>query len=209
MEKQNFISVDGQTVRNSYGEFFSIGEVVGHEGAEDTATIVSFEPKKEENEITVYTDKGHAHIDFLIKLNKKKDIKLPREITLEELASAPCYQHSALTIGKLKELIAKYNLPDNGKVLIERVEDRYYEQNNWGVVFKEGYWFYAVVERNKEMKEEIERRTRGEESEYPDLENPQDCIMELSKELMDQYHPAYYACKSKDDDTNLYIDLHY
>lgn len=69
-KKQNFISVDGKTVINSYGEFFTIGELVEHD--DDTvgkATIISFEPKIEENEITVITDKGYAHIDFLVKIN--------------------------------------------------------------------------------------------------------------------------------------------
>ncbi len=65
--KQNFISVDGKTVRNSYGDFFTIGEVVGHDGAEDNATIISFEPNIERNEIKVHTDKGYAHIDFILK----------------------------------------------------------------------------------------------------------------------------------------------
>jgi len=66
--KQNFISVDGKTVISSYGEYFTVGELVGHEGAEDNATITSFQPVVEENEIKVFTDKGHAHIDFLVKL---------------------------------------------------------------------------------------------------------------------------------------------
>ena len=65
---QNFISVDKKTARNSYGEFFSVGETVGHEGADNTATILSFEAEAEMNEVKVITDKGHAHIDFLVKL---------------------------------------------------------------------------------------------------------------------------------------------
>jgi len=32
--KQNFISVDGKTVMNSYGEFFTVGETVKHEDEE-------------------------------------------------------------------------------------------------------------------------------------------------------------------------------
>lgn len=65
---QNFISVDKKTARNSYGEFFSVGETVGHDGADDTATILSFEAEVEMNEVKVMTTKGHAHIDFLKKL---------------------------------------------------------------------------------------------------------------------------------------------
>lgn len=68
---QNFISVDKKTVRNSYGEYFTVGELIGHEGADDTAIIISFKPIEEENEITVITDKGYAHIDFLIKIKNE------------------------------------------------------------------------------------------------------------------------------------------
>lgn len=68
--RQNFISVDGKMVINSYGDYFKVGEVVGHEGAEerDSATIEGFELDVESNEIKVTTDKGYGHIDFLIKL---------------------------------------------------------------------------------------------------------------------------------------------
>ena len=71
-ENQNFISCDKKTVRNSYGDFFTVGEVVGHQGAKDTATILSFTPDIESNEITAITDKGTAHLDFLIKKEPEK-----------------------------------------------------------------------------------------------------------------------------------------
>lgn len=71
MEKlQNFISVDFKTVRNSYGDFFTIGETVGHDGAANNATIISFNTNIERNEIVVITDKGYAYLDFILKLNK-------------------------------------------------------------------------------------------------------------------------------------------
>ena len=67
--KQNFISVDGKTVMNSYGEFFTVGELVLHEDeTAGPATITSFETKIDNNEIRVNTDKGYAHIDFLVKV---------------------------------------------------------------------------------------------------------------------------------------------
>lgn len=63
---QNFISVDKKTVRNSYGEFFTVGQTVRHDDNNaGTATIISFEPIEERNEIRVHTDKGYAHIDFI------------------------------------------------------------------------------------------------------------------------------------------------
>ena len=64
----NFISVDYKIARNSYGDFFKIGEVVGHEDNEDTATIMSFELDEESNEVKAWTDKGWSHIDFISKL---------------------------------------------------------------------------------------------------------------------------------------------
>lgn len=69
-KRQNFISVDGKTVRNSYGEFFTVGETVVHDGAANNAIIISFEPNLERNEVKVITDKGYAHIDFILKLNQ-------------------------------------------------------------------------------------------------------------------------------------------
>lgn len=69
-KNQNFISVDEKTVINSYGESFTIGEEVNHQDTEvGTAIIESFKVDKSKNEIRVDTNKGHAHIDFLIKLN--------------------------------------------------------------------------------------------------------------------------------------------
>ena len=66
--RQNFISVDGKTVRNSYGEFFTVGEFVSHEDESvGISKITSFEVDIEQNEIKVYTESGWAHIDFLVK----------------------------------------------------------------------------------------------------------------------------------------------
>lgn len=66
--KQNFISVDGKTARNSYNEFFSVGETVKHEDdSAGSATILRFEVDKEMNEVKAHTDKGYSHIDFLVK----------------------------------------------------------------------------------------------------------------------------------------------
>lgn len=74
-KRQNFISVDEKTSITSYGDYFTVGEVVGHEGATDTATIISFETDMDDNEIRVITDKGSAHIDFLVKLPTPSTLK--------------------------------------------------------------------------------------------------------------------------------------
>lgn len=67
-KNQNFISTDKKTVINSYGEYFTVGEKVKHEDNDAGESIIlSFEPNIEKNEIQVNTDKGYAHIDFLVK----------------------------------------------------------------------------------------------------------------------------------------------
>ena len=60
-------------------------------------------------------------------------------ITKEEIK-----EYLGLTVGELKEFINKHNLPDDAKVLIERVEDKYYENHGWGVYLKDGIWDYKI-----------------------------------------------------------------
>lgn len=68
-KRQNFINVAKNTVITSYDEYFCVGEKVKHEDDKaGTATIISFEPDIESNEIRAITTKGYAHIDFLVKL---------------------------------------------------------------------------------------------------------------------------------------------
>lgn len=73
VKNQNFISTDGLTARNSYGDFFSVGERVGHQSENaGTAVITRFEAVKKDNEITAFTTEGSAHLDFVIKLEKEQ-----------------------------------------------------------------------------------------------------------------------------------------
>ena len=73
--KQNFLSVDKKTARSSYGEFFTVGETVGHQDKEaGIATITSFEFDEKMNEVFVLTDKGYAYLDFI---EKREDLKEP------------------------------------------------------------------------------------------------------------------------------------
>ena len=99
-----------------------------------------------------------------------------KEITKEELTNRYDY---FLTVGDLKEFLHTHNLPDSSKVVIQRVEDVYYEKHNWGVYLKEGE--YSIKDENGDF----------------------------VKESMNQYHPAWCCVKYKDEDDVLFIDLHY
>ena len=119
------------------------------------------------------------------------------------------YEHF-LTVGQLREFLENNkNIPDDAKVLVQRVEDVYYEKHGWGVVLKEGEHYHSHLEMNKNMREEIERRARGEEPHYA-IDDPNEAIMsdEDLEMIKEQYHPAWCCVKYKED-KHLYIDLHY
>lgn len=68
MKNQNFISADGKTAKNSYGEYFEVGDKVKHEDSSvGEAKINRFEIDGDSNEIKAHTDKGWSHIDFITK----------------------------------------------------------------------------------------------------------------------------------------------
>lgn len=154
----------------------------------------------------------------------------PTIITKEELEER--YNHG-LTVGDLKRILLKSNLPDDGKVMIQRVEDRYYHGNDisglkgcqdtedgiyppgsvssgWGVYLKEGDHYHSVISMNKKMREEISRRELGENPEYM-MDDPNKYITpednETLNELKEQYHPAWCVVSYKDE-KHLFIDLH-
>lgn len=91
------------------------------------------------------------------------------------------YEHY-LTIGQLREFLNSTDLPNDGLVMIERVEDIYYENHSWKVYLKDGDY-------TKELRE-----TGSDEK---DIFNS-----------MNQYHPAFCTLKYPED-KNLFINLHY
>ena len=100
---------------------------------------------------------------------------IPKEITKEDLKT---YNHF-LTVGGLKKFLNDHPLPDDAPVLIQRIEDVYYEKHNWGVLSKQG------------------------EHTFFDKDGT------INKQSMEQYHPAWSCVKYKDEDDILFIDLHY
>ena len=57
------------------------------------------------------------------------ETKLPKVLTREDLAS---YSNN-LTVGDLKKFIEEQGIPDDAKVMIQRVEDKYFENNETSV----------------------------------------------------------------------------
>jgi hypothetical protein len=117
-------------------------------------------------------------------------------------------RHHGLTVGDLRKFLMDHpEISDDQPVLIERVEDIYFQKHGWGVYLKEGEVYHNMLSFNENMRNEIDRRGRGEEPEYG-MEDPSMYIKEPSEEDMNQYVPAWCCVKYKDDDA-LFIDLHY
>lgn len=141
--------------------------------------------------------------------------------------------HPRLTVKQLKDFIEKNNLADDALVMIQRVEDMYYDgvdisgmrgcqytengifpegskSSGWLVYLKGGYHYHQQLKRNKEMLDEIERRQKGEESHYPGIEDPSKYIAteEQLNKLKEQYTPAHCPVVYSDE-KHLFIDLHY
>ena len=127
------------------------------------------------------------------------------------------YKHS-VTVGDLLDFIEKYNIPRDGKVLIQRIEDSYFEGSDisgmtgqladgtwgklpvgskatpWKTVDIPGFEYYQAIEMNKKV-------DAGEIAERFRYSN------EILKKLYDKYIVAWSPVKHDED--NLYIDAHY
>lgn len=125
------------------------------------------------------------------------------ELTKEKLKSYTDF----LTVGKLKEFLDKNKLPDDAIVVVQRVQDVYYEKHHWGVYLKKGFHTYNFEKRN----EDIKSGKYFDKDNYPNIkkENLVPMTEEELKETMEQYHPAFCCVNYKDDEDILFIDLHY
>ena len=138
--------------------------------------------------------------------SKLKHAKI--DIDLEDIKNKKCYEHYC-TVGRLREFLEEHNLPDDAKVFIQRVEDVYFEENGWGTIKKEGWFYHSDLELIKKAKsggefhdkEQYPRMTDEHIKSILDIENHLD-------EDKEEYMPAWCPVKYKDDD-NLYLDAHY
>jgi hypothetical protein len=136
-----------------------------------------------------------------------KKFTIPSIISKNELINP---DSGRLTLKSLRRFINDNpTLDDNTPIMIERIEDIYFENYNWGVYLVEGFNYSNQLERNQLFYNETIRRKNGLEPEL-DLENPEDYIysddeMQLIKEQF------YYSwCISKmPDDSAILIYSHY
>lgn len=159
-----------------------------------------------------------------------------RELSKEELLKYRDVHF--LTVGRLKEILEKHNYPDDAIVVVERVEDRYYEggldisgfrgcpdtpdgiyppgsrSGEWGVYLKGGDSYYYCKKHN----EDIDSGKYLDKEQYPHIdekfleEHPNFLKKHTEEELhlmKTQYHPVWSPVVYKDEKDILFLDLHY
>ena len=135
---------------------------------------------------------------------------------------------TGLTVGKLKEFLEHYNVPDDALVMIERVQDSYYEGSDisgcggclttedgiyppgskaegWRVYLKEGYVYKQCEEYNKR----VDSGEFLDKKQFPNGHKLTRMSYEELEGMKIQYTPAWSCVKYKEDDDLLFIDLHY
>jgi len=147
---------------------------------------------------------------------------------MNKIDKADLKKWTGLRVRDLKEFVEKYNVPDDALIMIERVEDRYYEgcdisgmnsvdgilpegskSLGWGVYLKEGQSYYDALSHNKRIKEGF----YFNKEEFPNIKEGSEMLEEYTEEQLEeyknQYHPAWSCVKYNDEDDLLFIDLHY
>lgn len=101
------------------------------------------------------------------------------------------------------------DIKDDAPVLIERVEDAYFEGDGfkWDVLKVEGFQYHSQLYLNKDMQDEINRRERGEEPEYT-MEDTSVYILPENElgELLEEFYIPH--CITTDKEI-VYIYSHY
>ena len=108
-----------------------------------------------------------------------------------------------MTVKELKEAIA--NLPDDGEVYVQRIEDFYFEENNWSVKLMKGEQWHYLDKWNKD----VESGKYLDREQYPDMEPK--ILKKISDEEMEQSMEQYITtwCCINYDGKNLYVTSHY
>lgn len=135
--------------------------------------------------------------------------KLPERLLSREDVQNGVNNFHFFTYGRLKEELAKHDIPDDTPILVERVEDVYFEKNGWDVMLIEGDFSRQMRDWNAQL-------AAGEitKEEYPGLyeeENhplltphTEDEIKEASDQFIQTWHIGY-SPKHK----LLLVHLHY
>lgn len=142
-------------------------------------------------------------------MEENKTSLVPGNISPESLEN---FKRDFCTVGKLlkflNEKLESGDLTEDSLVLSQRIEDRYFETDGWGVVRKKGWWYHYALDHNKK----IDECYYLNKEEFPNIEENDPILNKYSEEdleqIKDQYHPVFCPV-FYNDDNNLFLDSHY
>jgi hypothetical protein len=147
-------------------------------------------------------------VDKIIKEVKKEERK-PDDVSDQCKEIKEKWQHYA-TVGDLLEFIYKNNISRDAKILLQRVEDVYFNEHHWTTINKEGENYHYAKNFNDEL---LEGKYENKD-EYPEFDINKIKPLEGEKlnKFLEDSKDKYYACWSPvkySNDDNLYLDAHY
>ena len=116
-----------------------------------------------------------------------------KDLTEEEIYEK--YKHH-LTFKVLEQFVEenKHTIDPNAKIIVERVEDKYFEKHGWKTLKVEGFQYGSFMKTNENIKAGLCEATEP---------IPQEFINETKEE----FHPAW--CISKKNSKIVLIYMHY
>ena len=108
-----------------------------------------------------------------------------------------------MTVKELREAIA--NLPDDGEVYIQKIEDIYFEKHGWSTLKVCGEHYHNAVQRNMN----IDSGRYLDKEQYPSIRP--ELLVKYSEHDLEQMKEQYIDthCCINYDGKNLYITSHY
>lgn len=109
------------------------------------------------------------------------------------------------TVGDLLKFIQDNNIPLDSKILIQRIEDSYFEKG-WHTMRKGGEHYHNALQWNKD----IDDGKYLDKKQYQKMK--EENLKKITPEDLERFKEEYYItwCPVKyNDDNNLYLDAHY
>lgn len=133
-----------------------------------------------------------------------KPTTITSEIERDKLLS----RNIQLTVKDFKEYLERYNVPDDAVILTQRIEDHYFENNNWDVYLKKGEGYYERIEWNEKCKGEFKDI---EQYPYLNRDNLREFTDEELKLSMEQYYSLHCITHFRDEPDNkvVFLTAHY
>lgn len=112
------------------------------------------------------------------------------------------------TVKDLKKFLADNpELSDDAVIVVERVEDVYFEKHGWSTYQVKGYHWH----HHNKWNEDIDSGKYLDKDQYPNMKEEHliKCTEEDLERSKDQYAPIWCLSKFKDDHEILFINMHY